>query len=144
MVEPVSDSFLESQVHSPVALLVDADGEVTSLVQQRDSINVGQLQLETIVSQSLWFHCLELGDVYVYLKQKFSHFRQFGAVLLEAVEIVRGEDEESLLPPGEESVPLVPDDPLPDHLLAVRLALVITLLLLQTIPSLIFRWEMSR
>ena len=46
MVEPVSDSFLESQVHSPVALLVDADGEVTSLVQQRDSINVGQLQLK--------------------------------------------------------------------------------------------------
>ena len=46
VVEPVSDALLESQVHPPVSLLVDADGEVASLVQQRDSVNVGQLQLK--------------------------------------------------------------------------------------------------
>ena len=46
VVEPVSDPLLESQVHPPVRLLVDADGEVASLVQQRDSVNVGQLQLK--------------------------------------------------------------------------------------------------
>ena len=45
MVEPVSDAFLESQVHSAVILLVDADGEVPPLVQERDPVNVGQLQL---------------------------------------------------------------------------------------------------
>ena len=46
MVEPVSDPLLESQVHPAVGLLVDADGEVASFIQQRDSINVGQLQLK--------------------------------------------------------------------------------------------------
>ena len=46
VVEPVSDALLESQVHPAVRLLIDADCEVSSLVQQRDAINVGQLQLK--------------------------------------------------------------------------------------------------
>ena len=49
VVEPVPDALLQSQVHPAVRLLVDADGEVASLVQQRDSINVGQLQLRKII-----------------------------------------------------------------------------------------------
>ena len=45
------------------------------------------------------------------------------------MEVVGREDKESLLPPGEEPVPLVPDNPLADHLLGVRLTLVLSGLL---------------
>ena len=62
MVEPVSDALLESQVHPPVSLLVDADGEVASLVQQRDPVNVGQLQLKTrpLTVRPLRWLCMEI------------------------------------------------------------------------------------
>ena len=59
------------------------------------------------------------------------------------MEIVRGEDEEPLLPPGEEPVPLVPDDPLPDHLLGVGLTLVLTRLL-ERVPIHYLEVEMWR
>ena len=63
VVEPVSDSLLEPQVHPAVRLLVDTDGEVAPLVQQRDSVNVGQLQLEIgadCETTALDWFCMEM------------------------------------------------------------------------------------
>ena len=50
-----------------------------------------------------------------YLEDESSHFCEPGGALLEAVEVFLGEDEESLLPPGEELVPLLPQKPLLDE-----------------------------
>ena len=41
------------------------------------------------------------------------------------MEVILGQDEEPLLPPGEELVPLVPQDPLPDDLLGVAAAAIL-------------------
>ena len=48
VVEPVPDALLQPQVDSTIRLLVDTDCQVTSFVQQRHSVNVGQFQLANI------------------------------------------------------------------------------------------------
>ena len=49
VVEPVPDALLQPQIHPSLRLLSDADGQVTSLVQESHSINVGQLQLKYLI-----------------------------------------------------------------------------------------------
>ena len=78
VVEPVSDPLLESQVHPPVRLLVDADGEVAPLVQQGDSVNVGQFQLKIRPLTILYCTALRCAALVLYgnacLKKKLPHF----------------------------------------------------------------------
>ena len=90
MVEPVSDALLESQVHPPVCLLVDADGEVASLVQQLDGLHLRQLD----------------G------KDELAHLGDPAGALLEALEKIPRQDEIPLLPSGEDLVSLLPQQPL--------------------------------
>ena len=71
-----------------------------------------------------------------HLEQEFSHLGELWAVLLEAVEVILGQDEEPLLPPGEELVPLVPQDPLPDDLLGVAAAAILRV-------AALLKWESS-
>ena len=47
-----------------------------------------------------------------YLEYEPAHLGESGAALLEAVEVVLGEDEVALLPPREELVPLLPEEAL--------------------------------
>ena len=50
-----------------------------------------------------------------YLEEELSHLRHSRRAALEAVEVVRREDEEALLPAREDLVPLLPQQPLPQR-----------------------------
>lgn len=50
-----------------------------------------------------------------YFENESSHFTDSGRAFLVTLQIVLGEDEEPLLPPGEESIPLLPEQSLLDH-----------------------------
>ena len=63
VVEPVPDALLQPEVHPALRLLADGDGEVAPLVQQRDSVDVGQLQLEIgadCETTALDWFCMEM------------------------------------------------------------------------------------
>ena len=49
------------------------------------------------------------------LEYESAHLRDARRPLLEALQVVRGQDEESLLPTGEHLVPLLPEQPLPQR-----------------------------
>ena len=55
----------------------------------------------TILSLSIW-------GCWSHLEYEASHLSDLARLLLEALEEVSGEDEISLLPPGEDFIPLLP------------------------------------
>lgn len=67
----------------------------------------------TILSLSLW--------AWSHLEYEASHLGDLAGLLLEALEEVPGQDEISLLPPGEDFIPLLPQQPFLDAgVLAVK------------------------
>merc|ERR1719184_723881 len=89
-VVPVADALRPPQVHLPLSLQVDTDGEVATLVQQLDGLDLRKLDGE----------------------DELAHLGDPACALLEALEQVPGEDEVPLLPPREELVPLLPQETL--------------------------------